>query len=121
MAAFCVINNELQVFIDSQITKNQMTNRYFTNYTGVEVDMVRDTLLQLMGNVKKYIEKRAQDKPKCDIKMNESRVQSKDINVDLGKGSDAECRRTETEKLNPSSSSTTCGTQDEDAKTQETK
>jgi hypothetical protein len=45
MAAFCVINNQLQVFIDSQFTENQMINKYFTNYTGIEVNAFRETLL----------------------------------------------------------------------------
>lgn len=62
MAAFCVINNQLQTFIDSQFTENQMTNKYFTNYTGIEVDALRETLLQLMSNVVKYIDERAQHK-----------------------------------------------------------
>ena len=64
IAAVCVLNKQLQVFIDSKFTSDydydsQMTKKCFADHTGIEVDMFRDTLLQLMGNVKKYIEKRA--------------------------------------------------------------
>ena len=58
MAAFCVINNQLQMFIDSQFTENQMTNKYFSNYTGIELDTFRDTLIQLMDKVKRFIEEK---------------------------------------------------------------
>nr|GFA65201.1 hypothetical protein [Tanacetum cinerariifolium] len=43
-------------FIDSQVTldyDNQMTEKYFVEYTRIEVKHFRDTLLQHMGNVKK--------------------------------------------------------------------
>ncbi|GJV96430.1 hypothetical protein Tco_1548007 [Tanacetum coccineum] len=40
MAAFCVINKQFQMFIDSQFTwdyDSQMTEKYFAEYTGIEV------------------------------------------------------------------------------------
>ncbi|GJR82753.1 hypothetical protein Tco_0153538 [Tanacetum coccineum] len=61
MAAFWVVNNQFQKFIDSQFTldyDSQMTDKYFVEYTGIEVNHFRYTLLQHMGNVKKSIAKR---------------------------------------------------------------
>ncbi|GKE65006.1 hypothetical protein Tco_1519167, partial [Tanacetum coccineum] len=33
----------------------QMTNKYFANYTGIKVKQFRETLLQHMSNVKKFV------------------------------------------------------------------
>nr|GEU39510.1 reverse transcriptase [Tanacetum cinerariifolium] len=58
MAAFWVVNNQFQKFIDSQFTldyDNQITDKYFVEYTGIEVKHFRYTLLQHMGNVKKFV------------------------------------------------------------------
>ncbi|GJW41614.1 hypothetical protein Tco_0067459 [Tanacetum coccineum] len=58
MAAFWVINRQLQMFIDSQFTldyNSQMTDKYFAEYTRIEVIHFRETLLQHMGNVKKSV------------------------------------------------------------------
>nr|GFB63844.1 hypothetical protein [Tanacetum cinerariifolium] len=63
MTAFWGVNNQFQEFIDSQVTldyDSQMTEKYFVEYTGIEVKHFRDTLLQHMENVKKSVFKRAQ-------------------------------------------------------------
>ncbi|GJS03057.1 hypothetical protein Tco_0319565 [Tanacetum coccineum] len=63
MTAFWVVNNQFQKFIDSQFTldyDSQMTDKYFVEYTRIEVKHFKDTLLQHMGNVKKSIAKRIQ-------------------------------------------------------------
>ncbi|GJZ30814.1 hypothetical protein Tco_0575861, partial [Tanacetum coccineum] len=63
MAAFWVVNNQFQKFIDSQFTldyDSQMTDKYFVKYTGIEVKHFKDTLLQHMGNVKKSVAERTQ-------------------------------------------------------------
>nr|GFC44171.1 hypothetical protein [Tanacetum cinerariifolium] len=63
MTAFWRVNNQFQEFIDSQVTldyDSQMTEKYFVEYTGIEVKHFRDTLLQHMGNVKKSAFERAQ-------------------------------------------------------------
>ncbi|GJT46423.1 hypothetical protein Tco_0955138 [Tanacetum coccineum] len=52
------------MFIDSQFTldyDSQMTDKYFAEYTGIEVKQFRETLLQHMGNVKKSVAKRTLD------------------------------------------------------------
>ncbi|GKF85526.1 hypothetical protein Tco_0253353, partial [Tanacetum coccineum] len=49
MAAFWVINNQFQKFIDSKFTldyDSQMTDMYFVEYTRIEVQHFKDTLLQ---------------------------------------------------------------------------
>ncbi|GJT48270.1 hypothetical protein Tco_0974427 [Tanacetum coccineum] len=49
MIAFWVVNNQFQKFIDSKFTldyDSQMTDTYFVEYTGIEVQHFRDTLLQ---------------------------------------------------------------------------
>ncbi|GJZ84806.1 hypothetical protein Tco_0650145 [Tanacetum coccineum] len=56
MTAFWVVKNQFQKFIDSKFTldyDSQMTDMYFVEYTGIEVQHFRDTLLQHLGNVKK--------------------------------------------------------------------
>ncbi|GKA28310.1 hypothetical protein Tco_0714478 [Tanacetum coccineum] len=63
MAAFWVVNNQFQKFINSQFTldyDSQMTNKYFVEYTRIEVKHFKDTLLQHMGNVKKFVAERTQ-------------------------------------------------------------
>ncbi|GKF23195.1 hypothetical protein Tco_0075517 [Tanacetum coccineum] len=58
MTAFWVVNNQFQKFIDSKVTldyDSQMTDTYFVEYTGIEVQHFRDTLLQHLGNVKKSV------------------------------------------------------------------
>ena len=117
MAALCVINNQLQVFINSRFTdeydhESQTTKKCFANYTGIEVDVFRVTLLQLMGNVKEYIEERAQHKRMYDDKVKACRVKSCDGIVDSGNASDVgsavtECKGSDTEKLDTTSSAVT--------------
>ncbi|GJV32181.1 hypothetical protein Tco_1392581 [Tanacetum coccineum] len=61
MAAFWVINGQFQKFIDSQFTldyDSQMSDKYFSEYTGIEVKQFRETLLQHMNNVKKSVAER---------------------------------------------------------------
>ncbi|GJR85667.1 hypothetical protein Tco_0209678 [Tanacetum coccineum] len=63
MTAFWVVNNQFQKFIDSKFTldyDSQMTDTYFVEYTRLEVQHFRDTLLQHLGNVKKSVAERTQ-------------------------------------------------------------
>ncbi|GKE27583.1 hypothetical protein Tco_1442967 [Tanacetum coccineum] len=58
-----VVNYQFQKFIDLQFTldyDSQITDKYFVEYTRIEVKHFRDTLLQHMGNVKKPIAERTQ-------------------------------------------------------------
>ncbi|GJT07623.1 hypothetical protein Tco_0842085 [Tanacetum coccineum] len=58
IAAFWVVNNQFQKFIDSKFSfdyDSQMTDKYFVEYTGIKVKHFRGTLLQHMGNVKKSV------------------------------------------------------------------
>ncbi|GJS57008.1 hypothetical protein Tco_0651792 [Tanacetum coccineum] len=62
MAAFWVIDNQFQKFIDWQyfvVYDSQMTEMFFAEYTGIKVTQFRETLLQHMGNVKKSVAERA--------------------------------------------------------------
>ncbi|GKA92071.1 hypothetical protein Tco_0813996 [Tanacetum coccineum] len=65
MAAFWVVNNQFQKFIDSQFTldyDSQMTYKYFIEYTGIDVKHFKDTPLQHMSNVKKFVAERTRHK-----------------------------------------------------------
>ncbi|GJU95259.1 hypothetical protein Tco_1320015 [Tanacetum coccineum] len=65
MTAFWVVNNQFQNFIDSKFTldyDSQMTDTRFVQYTGIEVQHFRDTLLQHLGNVKKSVAERTRHK-----------------------------------------------------------
>nr|GEU34683.1 hypothetical protein [Tanacetum cinerariifolium] len=58
MAAFWVIDNQFQKFINWQYFvdyDSQMTEIFFAEYTGIKVTQFRETLLQNMGNVKKML------------------------------------------------------------------
>ena len=65
-----------------------MTEKCFANHTGVEVYTFRHSLLQLMGNVKKYIMERAQNEPMNDDKVKACREQSRDGIVESGNALD---------------------------------
>ncbi|GJS30007.1 hypothetical protein Tco_0490627 [Tanacetum coccineum] len=55
MTAFWVVNNQFQKFIDSKFTldyDSQMTDTYFVEYTGIEVQHFRDTLLQHLESIR---------------------------------------------------------------------
>ncbi|GJX47240.1 hypothetical protein Tco_0272430 [Tanacetum coccineum] len=64
-SAFWVFNRQFQKFIDLQFTldyDSQMTDKYFVEYTGIEVKQFRKTLLQHMINVKKSVAERTRHK-----------------------------------------------------------
>ncbi|GKA92793.1 hypothetical protein Tco_0814718 [Tanacetum coccineum] len=88
MAAFWVINRRFQQFIDSQFTlyyDSQMTNKYFAEYTRIEVKQFRDTLLQLMGNVKKSVVERTHHQRHYDRRLNKRQIQMQKSKIDTGK------------------------------------
>ncbi|GJX42873.1 hypothetical protein Tco_0257863 [Tanacetum coccineum] len=61
MAAFWVINRQFQKFIDLKFTldyDSQMSDKYFAEYTRIEVKQFRETLLQHKSNVKKFVAER---------------------------------------------------------------
>ncbi|GJS98757.1 hypothetical protein Tco_0819927 [Tanacetum coccineum] len=74
MAAFWVLNRQFQQFINSQVTldyESQMTDKYFAAYTGIEVKQFRETLLQHMGNVKKYVAERTRHQRQYDRRFSD--------------------------------------------------
>ncbi|GJT74388.1 hypothetical protein Tco_1041113 [Tanacetum coccineum] len=115
MAAFCVINKQFQMFIDTQSTwdyDSQMTEKYFAEYTGIEVKQFRETLLLHMGNVKKSLAERTRHKRQYDRRMNERQMQSRESKAVSSKALDAslvvtECSGTKSDKHDTSSSSRT--------------
>ncbi|GKC04035.1 hypothetical protein Tco_0995645 [Tanacetum coccineum] len=88
MTAFWVVNNQFQKFIDSQFTldyDNQMTDKYFIEYTGIEVKHFKDTLLQHMGSVKKFVAKRTRHQRQYDRRVNKRQMQTQESKIDTGK------------------------------------
>nr|GFC41955.1 hypothetical protein [Tanacetum cinerariifolium] len=70
MAAFWVVNNQFQKFIDSQFTldyDSQMTDKYFVKYTEIEYD----------------------------IRVNKRQMQTQESKIDTGKAVDADLVVTE--------------------------
>ncbi|GJU83083.1 hypothetical protein Tco_1285448 [Tanacetum coccineum] len=93
MAAFWVVNNQFQKFIDSQFSldyDSQMTDKYFVEYTGIEVKHFRDTLLQHMGNVKKSVAERTRHQRQYDRRVNKRQLQTQESKIDTGKALDAD-------------------------------
>ncbi|GJV34641.1 hypothetical protein Tco_1395041 [Tanacetum coccineum] len=115
MVAFCMINKQFQMFIDSQLTwdyDSQMTEKYFDEYTGIEVKQFRETLLLHMGNVKKSLAERTRHKRQYDRRENERQMRSRESKVVSSKALDAslvviECGRTKSDEHITSSSSGT--------------
>ncbi|GKB84475.1 hypothetical protein Tco_0956747 [Tanacetum coccineum] len=93
MTAFWVVNNQFQKFIDSKFTldyDSQMTNTYFVEYTGIEVQHFRDTLLQHLGNVKKSVAERTRHQRQYERRVNKRQMQMQESNIDTGKALDAD-------------------------------
>ncbi|GKB92120.1 hypothetical protein Tco_0964392 [Tanacetum coccineum] len=91
MAAFWVVNNQFQKFIDSQFTldyDSQMTDKYFVEYTRIEVKHFKDTLLQHMGNVKKSVAERTRHQRQYDRRVNKRQMQTQESKIDTGKAVD---------------------------------
>ncbi|GJR98713.1 hypothetical protein Tco_0270887 [Tanacetum coccineum] len=89
-----------------------MTEKYFAEYTGIEVKQFRETLLLHTGNVKKSLAERTRHKRQYDRRMNERQMQSRESKVVLSKALDAslvvtECGGTKLDEHMTSSSSGT--------------
>ncbi|GJR15347.1 hypothetical protein Tco_0797999 [Tanacetum coccineum] len=98
MTAFWVVNNQFQKFIDSKFTldyDSQMTDTYFVEYTGIEVQHFRDTLLQHLGNVKKSVAERTRHKKQYERRVNKRQMQTQESKIDTGKALDADLVDTE--------------------------
>ncbi|GJU90854.1 hypothetical protein Tco_1303277 [Tanacetum coccineum] len=87
MTAFWVVNNQFQNFIDSKFTldyDSQMTDTRFVQYTGIEVQHFRDTLLQHLGNVKKSVAERTRHKRQYERRVNKRQMQTQESEIDTG-------------------------------------
>ncbi|GKB79082.1 hypothetical protein Tco_0945977 [Tanacetum coccineum] len=96
--AFWVVNNQFQKFIDSKFTSDydsQTTNTYFVEYTGIEVQHFRDTLLQHLGNVKKFVAKRTCHQRQYERRVNKRQMQAQESKIHTGKALDADLVDTE--------------------------
>nr|GEV91094.1 hypothetical protein [Tanacetum cinerariifolium] len=83
MAAFWVLNNQFQKFIDWQYFldyDSDMTEMRFTKYIGIKVKQFRETLLLHMGNVNEFVTERTRHKRQYDRRMNERQMQSRERN-----------------------------------------
>ncbi|GJY66349.1 hypothetical protein Tco_0468587 [Tanacetum coccineum] len=81
MAAFLLLNNQFQKFINSQFSldyDSQMTDNYFVECNGIEVKHFRDTLLQHMGNVKKSVAERTHHQRQYDRGVNKRQMQTQE-------------------------------------------
>ncbi|GJS11262.1 hypothetical protein Tco_0368058 [Tanacetum coccineum] len=93
MAAFWVINRQFKKFINSQFTldyDNQMTDKYFVEYTGIEVKQFRETLLQHMSNVKKSIAERTHHQRQYDRRSSGTQSRKQDTSSRSGNDADAD-------------------------------
>ncbi|GJS05387.1 hypothetical protein Tco_0321895 [Tanacetum coccineum] len=98
MAAFWVVNNQFQKFINSKFTldyDSQMIDTYFVEYTRLEVQHFRDTLLQHLGNVKKSVAERTRHQRQYERRVNKRQMQTQESKIDTGKTLDADLVDTE--------------------------
>ncbi|GJZ64312.1 retrovirus-related pol polyprotein from transposon TNT 1-94 [Tanacetum coccineum] len=96
-----LILSQFQKFIDSQVTldyDSQMTDKYFAEYTRIEVKQFRDTLLQLMGNVKKFVAERTHHQRQYDKRLNKRQMQTQKSKIDMGKAVDVDLVVTESSR-----------------------
>ncbi|GJV84745.1 hypothetical protein Tco_1524643 [Tanacetum coccineum] len=80
-----------QQFIDSKFTldyASQITDKYFVEYTRLEVKHFRDTLLQHMSNVKKSVAERTCHQKQYDRRVNKRQLQTQESKIDMGKAVD---------------------------------
>ncbi|GJZ93849.1 hypothetical protein Tco_0666052 [Tanacetum coccineum] len=85
-------------FIDLQFTldyDSQMAEKYFAEYTGIEVKQFRETLLQHMSNVKKSVAERTRHKRLYDKRVKKRQMHKQESKVDLGKSLDIDLVVTE--------------------------
>ncbi|GJS22018.1 hypothetical protein Tco_0450650 [Tanacetum coccineum] len=123
MAAFWVLNNQFQKFIDWQYFldyDSEMTEEYFAKYTGITVKQFRDKLIQHMENVKKSVAERARHQRQYERRVNNRQMQTQESKIDTGSALDAdpckaldaslvvtECNGTKSDEHTTSSSSGT--------------
>nr|GEW99366.1 hypothetical protein [Tanacetum cinerariifolium] len=115
MAAYWVLNNQFQKFIDWQYFLNydsEMTKMLFAEYIGIKVKQFRETLLLHMGNVNKSVAERTCHKRQYDRRMNEGHMKSRESKAVSSKALDAslvvtECSGTKLDEHITSSSSGT--------------
>ncbi|GJR07464.1 hypothetical protein Tco_0790116 [Tanacetum coccineum] len=74
---------------------SQMTDTYFVEYTGLEVQHFRDTLLQHLGNVKKSVAERTRHQRQYERRVNKRQMQTQESKIDTGKALDADLVDTE--------------------------
>nr|GEY68468.1 hypothetical protein [Tanacetum cinerariifolium] len=72
-----------------------MTDKYFVEYTRIEVKHFRDTLLQHMGNVKKSVAERTRHQRQYDRRVHKRQMQMQESKIDTGKAVDADLVVTE--------------------------
>ncbi|GKD95911.1 hypothetical protein Tco_1379808 [Tanacetum coccineum] len=72
-----------------------MTDTYFVEYTGIEVQHFRDTLLQHLGNVKKSVAERTRHQRQYERRVNKRQMQTQESKIDTGKALDADLVDTE--------------------------
>ncbi|GKC49997.1 hypothetical protein Tco_1072742 [Tanacetum coccineum] len=91
MAAFWVIDNQFQKFIDWQDFvdyDSQMTEKFFAKYTRTKVTQFRETLLQHMGNVKKSVAVKVRHQRQYERRVNNRQMQTQESKIDSGSALD---------------------------------
>ncbi|GKD36652.1 hypothetical protein Tco_1252161 [Tanacetum coccineum] len=82
MTAFCLENKPVpRSYIDFKVTwinDSPNDNTTFVEYTESEVKHFRDTLLQHMGNVKKFVAKRTRHQRQYDRRVNKRQMQTQE-------------------------------------------
>nr|GEU95863.1 hypothetical protein [Tanacetum cinerariifolium] len=71
-----------------ELGNSQITDKYFFEYTRIEVKHFRDTLLQHMGNVKKFVAQRTRHQRQYDRRINKRQMQTQKSKIDTGKAVD---------------------------------
>ncbi|GJU07518.1 hypothetical protein Tco_1123948 [Tanacetum coccineum] len=94
----CSLNSETKD-VHAIKYKIQMTDTYFVEYTGLEVQHFRDILLQHLGNVKKSVAERTHHQRQYERRVNKRQMQTQESKIDTGKALNADLVNTESIRI----------------------
>ncbi|GKE36875.1 hypothetical protein Tco_1460280, partial [Tanacetum coccineum] len=80
--------DQLQRQLDFVDYDSQMTEKFFAEYTGTKVTQFRETLLQHMGNVKKFVAVKARHQRQYERRVNNRQMQTQESKIDSGSALD---------------------------------
>ncbi|GKE27194.1 hypothetical protein Tco_1442578, partial [Tanacetum coccineum] len=89
------LQNNLTKTNFKKMNPGSLLDKYFVEYTGIDVKHFRYTLLQHMGNVEKFVAERTCHQRQYDRRVNKRQMQTQESKINMGKALDADLVVTE--------------------------